>query len=87
MTTGSKGAHVIVPLYRKAIFGTMRGFAADTARLLAVKNPDVFTDAQGNDERRGRLWIDVFRNVYGQTGFAPYTLPAFPGAPVAIPLK
>ena len=87
MTTGSKGAQVTVPLYRKANFDKVRGFAADTASHLAVKNPDVFTDAQRKDQRRGRLWIDVFRNVYGKTGFAPYTLRALPGAPVAIPVK
>ncbi len=87
MTTGSKGAHVIVPLDRKADFATVRGFAAATARLLAVANPDSFTDAQRKDERRGRLYIDVFRNGYGQTGVAPYTLRALPGAPVATPLE
>ncbi len=86
MTTGSRGAHVIVPLNRQADFDAVRGFAADAAKLLAGNNPEKLTDAQRKDKRGGRLYIDVFRNGYGQTGVAPYTLRARPGAPVATPL-
>jgi bifunctional non-homologous end joining protein LigD len=37
-------------------------------------------------KREGRLLIDVMRNAYGQTAVAPFSVRAFAGAPVAMPL-
>lgn len=36
--------------------------------------------------RRGRLYLDVQRNGYGQPAVAPYAVRARPGAPVTAPL-
>jgi bifunctional non-homologous end joining protein LigD len=38
------------------------------------------------EKRGGRLLIDVMRNAYGQAAVAPYSVRAFAGAPVAMPL-
>jgi bifunctional non-homologous end joining protein LigD len=38
------------------------------------------------ERRGGRVLIDVMRNAYGQTAVAPYSVRAFAGAPVAMPL-
>ncbi len=86
MTTGSRGMHVVVPLDGKANFDTVRAFAGDVASLLAVRHPDILTTEQRLNKRKGRLFLDVQRNAYGQTGVAPYTLRAKEGAPVATPL-
>jgi bifunctional non-homologous end joining protein LigD len=37
-------------------------------------------------KRRGRVYLDVARNAYGQTVVAPYAVRARPGAPVAAPI-
>ena len=86
MTTGSRGIHVVVPLTRQANFNTVRAFAGNVASLLAVRHPDILTTEQRRNKRKDRLFLDVQRNAYGQTGVAPYTLRAKEGAPVATPL-
>jgi bifunctional non-homologous end joining protein LigD len=84
--TGSKGIHVAVPLDRRADFDAVRDFARSAAELLAARHPDDLTVEQRKEKRKGRLYVDVGRNAYGQTAVAPYSVRALPGAPVAIPL-
>lgn len=86
MTTGSRGLHVVVPLDRSAGFDTVRDFAARVAGVLAARHADRLTAEQRKSKRRGRLYLDVMRNAYGQTAVMPYSLRARPGAPVATPL-
>jgi len=86
MTTGSRGVHVVVPLNRDAEFDDVRAFARDVAETLAARHPDELTVEQRKNKRRGRLYVDVMRNAYGQTGVMPYSVRAKPGAPVATPL-
>jgi bifunctional non-homologous end joining protein LigD len=85
-TTGGKGLHVQVPLDRRAGFDEVRAFARDVAELVILKNPKQFTTEQRKSKRRGRLYLDVIRNAYGQTAVAPYAVRARQGAPVATPL-
>lgn len=86
MTTGSRGLHVVVPLDRGADFDTVRAFAGRVADRLAERHPDTLTAEQRKNRRKGRLYLDIQRNAYGQTGVMPYSLRAKPGAPVATPL-
>ncbi|AOP47091.1 non-homologous end-joining DNA ligase [Streptomyces lydicus] len=87
MTTGSKGLHVIVPLDGKSDFDTVRGFAQDTAEVLARRHPDRLTTAVRKKARGDRLYLDVQRNAYAQTAVAPWSLRAVPGGPVAAPIS
>ena len=86
MTTGSRGLHVVVPLDRSADFDAVRDFASRAADALAERHPDTLTAEQRKNKRKGRLYLDVMRNAYGQTAVMPYSLRAKPGAPVATPL-
>jgi len=86
MTTGSRGLHVVVPLDRSADFDTVRTFAQDAARLLANREPDVFSIEPRKGRRRGRLFLDYLRNAYAQTAVPPYAVRPKPGAPVATPI-
>ncbi|WP_418955556.1 non-homologous end-joining DNA ligase [Streptomyces tritici] len=87
MTTGSRGLHVVVALDRRAGFDEVRAFARDAADVLAGRYPDRLTTAARKQARKGRLYLDVQRNGYGQTAVAPYAVRARPGAPVAVPLS
>lgn len=87
MTTGSSGLHVTVPLDREADFETVRGFASRVADDLAGAHPDRLTTEHRKNKRRGRLYLDIRRNAYAQTGIAPYSVRAKPGAPIATPLE
>lgn len=86
MLTGSRGAHVVIPIQRGLDFDQARSFAQDVAETLAQRHPDDLTTAQRKRKRGDRLFIDTARNAYGQTAVAPYAVRARAGAPVATPL-
>ena len=86
MTTGSRGVHVVVPLGGKDSFATAREFAGTVATAVASREPSKFTTEQRKKGRKGRLYIDIGRNAYGQTAVLPYSLRAIEGAPAATPL-
>lgn len=86
MTTGSRGLHVLAPLDRSLDFDAVREFAKTIAATIADARPSRFTVEQRKESRKGRLYIDVGRNAYGQTGVLPYSLRALDGAPAATPL-
>lgn len=87
MTTGSRGLHVVLPLDRGADFDDVRDFARRTADLLAERHPEKLTTEVRKNKRKGRLYLDIQRNAYAQTGVAPYSVRARPHAPVATPLR
>jgi bifunctional non-homologous end joining protein LigD len=86
MTTGSRGAHVVIPLDRSAGFDTVREFAKNVADVVAHWEPDRYTTEVHKDQRRGRVFVDYLRNSYGQTSVTPYAVRPRRGAPVATPL-
>ncbi|MFI0720763.1 non-homologous end-joining DNA ligase [Streptomyces sp. NPDC021224] len=86
MTTGSRGLHVLVALDARSAVDEVRTFARDAAELLAARHPGSLTAEPRKAARRGRLYLDVQRNAYGQTSVAPYAVRSLPGAPVAAPL-
>jgi len=86
MTTGSRGLHVVAPLRPDTDFDAVRELARDMADWLAARHPDHLTIEQRKRKRRGRIYLDVTRNAYGQTAVTPYSVRALPGAPVATPL-
>lgn len=86
-TTGSRGLHVVAPLKRYKDFEASRALARKVARALTDREPNRFTLEQRKSKRRGRLYLDIGRNAYGQTAIVPYSLRALRGAPVATPLE
>jgi bifunctional non-homologous end joining protein LigD len=87
MTTGSRGAHVVVPLIQEEDFDTSRAFAQDVAKLATAEEPDRLTVEMRKEDRGDRLYVDTLRNAHGQNSVAPYAVRAKPGAPVATPLE
>lgn len=86
MLTGSRGAHVTVPIRRGPDFDEVRRFADQVAARLVEAYPDLVTTEARVEARDGRLYVDTRRNAYGQTAVAPYSVRAKPGAPVAVPI-
>lgn len=85
-TTGSMGFHVIVPLDRDWDFDAVKAFADDAALVVVRRYPEKFTLEQRKKKRKGRIYLDTYRNSYGATAVAPYAVRARPEAPVATPL-
>lgn len=85
MATGSRGLHVVVPLQPQHTFDTVLLFAKAVCTTLERRDSK-FTTQIRKDKRKGRIFLDYLRNRYAQTGIAPYSLRAKPGAPLAAPL-
>ncbi|HMB47113.1 MAG TPA: non-homologous end-joining DNA ligase [Afifellaceae bacterium] len=87
MVTGGKGVHVVCPLIRRADWADVRAFAKGVAEKMAADEPDRFVATMSKARRKGRIFIDWFRNQYGSTAIAPYSSRARKGAPVAMPIR
>jgi len=87
MTTGSRGLHITIPLKRTRSYDQVREFAQTVANLIEKKNPELVTTAARKNKREGKIYLDVGRNAFGQTGVTPYAVRPIEGAPVATPLK
>jgi len=86
MLTGSRGAHVVVPLKRAHTFEEVRDFAHDIATLLAQQFPKLITIDIHKTKRGKRVFLDWLRNGFGATAVAPYAVRPREGAPVAMPV-
>jgi bifunctional non-homologous end joining protein LigD len=87
MTTGSKGIHVVVPILREMKFDKVKERARAMAEEMVRRFPDHLTMEIRKEKRKGRIFMDILRNEYGQTGVAPYSIRPRAGAPVATPLS
>jgi bifunctional non-homologous end joining protein LigD len=87
-TTGGNGMHIYVPVEPIYEFNQTRAFAEVLARWVASERPDLFTTPRMVSAReKGKVYFDYLQNASGKTISAPYVLRAYPGAPVATPLK
>lgn len=87
MTTGSRGIHLVVPLYGNKDFGEVRSFAQNAAKLMIRRYPDLMTYDVRKEKRGNKVFIDTARNAYAQTAVAPYAVRAKKGAPIAAPIN
>lgn len=87
-TTGGNGMHIYVPVEPIYSSAQTRQFAEILARWAAAERPDLFTTPRTVSAReKGKVYFDYLQNASGKTISAPYVLRAYPGAPVATPLK
>jgi bifunctional non-homologous end joining protein LigD len=86
-TTGGKGLHVLVPLRPGATHADVQACAHGVAERIVQKAPRLATLSFAKNERGGRVYIDIARNVFGATLVAPYSVRHRPHAPVSTPLR
>ena len=84
--TGGKGLHVTVPLKAKDPWATVKRFAAAVADEMVASAPEAYVATMSKAQRKGKIFIDYFRNDYTATAIADYAVRARPGAPVALPI-
>jgi bifunctional non-homologous end joining protein LigD len=84
-TTGSKGFHVVVPLFGREDAGEVARFAHTVGMRLVERHPKRLTQEFYKTDRGGRILVDTGRNGFGATFAAAYTVRAKPGAPVSAP--
>jgi bifunctional non-homologous end joining protein LigD len=86
-TSGSRGIHVFVPLRLGPGTDEVLAFAEQFAKRLAAVYPKELTVEHSIAARKGRVYVDPFRNGFAQTVVAPYSVRRRPKAPVSTPLR
>lgn len=86
-TSGSRGMHVLVPIRAGPDADEVLAFAKLLVARVAAAHPDELTVEHSVAARRGRVYLDPFRNGFGQTVVAPYSVRRREKAPISTPLE
>jgi bifunctional non-homologous end joining protein LigD len=84
--SGGKGIHVVVPI-ADADWDAAKNFSERIASSMAKDSPQRYLATMTKSQRKGRIFIDYFRNSREATSVAPYSTRARPEAPVSAPLS
>lgn len=85
-TSGGRGLHVFVPIRIGPDTKQVLAFAEAMVRRLAAAYPNELTVEARIAARRGRVYLDPFRNGLAQTVVAPFSVRRRPKAPISTPL-
>ncbi|MGA2877547.1 MAG: non-homologous end-joining DNA ligase [Bryobacteraceae bacterium] len=85
-TSGSRGLHVFVPLRLGPAYDEVLPFAKQICERLAAEHPKELTMEQRIEARGQRVYLDPFRNAFGATVVAPYSVRRRERAPFSMPL-
>jgi bifunctional non-homologous end joining protein LigD len=85
-TSGKKGLHVFVPIRPGPDSDQVREFADGLGQRLAQAFPKELTMESRIAARKGRVYLDPFRNGFAQTVVSPLCVRRAPKAPVSTPL-
>ena len=85
-TTGGKGLHVVAPIHPGPGWSDCVAFAGRVVDLLVAETPKAFVATMAKSARKGKIFIDYFRNQRGATSVAAYSTRARTGAPVSTPI-
>ena len=86
-TSGSRGLHVFVPLRVGPDCDQVLAFAHELCDRLAAAHSADLTVEQRIEKRKGRVFLDSFRNGFGATVVAPYSVRRREKAPFSAPLS
>jgi bifunctional non-homologous end joining protein LigD len=84
--SGGKGIHVVVPVM-PADWDTVKRFAARIAATMTADSPQLYLAKMTKSLRKGKIFIDHFRNSREATSVAAYSTRARAGAPISLPLS
>ena len=85
-TSGSRGIHIFVPLRNGPDAGEVLEFARTFVARVAASSPKELTVEHPIASRGQRVYLDPFRNGFGQTVVAPYSVRRREKAPFSTPL-
>jgi bifunctional non-homologous end joining protein LigD len=84
--SGGKGIHVVVPV-TGADWDMTKRFTARIAAAMAADSPQRYLAKMTKSLRKGKIFIDYFRNSREATSVAVYSTRARAGAPISMPLS
>jgi len=83
--SGGKGVHVVVPI-APTDWDTTKAFAERIAAAMTADSPRLYLAKMTKALRKGRIFIDYFRNSREATSVAAYSTRARAGAPISMPV-
>jgi bifunctional non-homologous end joining protein LigD len=86
MLTGGKGIHIVLNVKPKHSWDEVKGFSGEVAETIAALDPKRFVATMTKAQRKGRIFIDYFRNHRGSTAICPYSPRARGMATIATPV-
>lgn len=86
-TTGGKGLHICAAIERTITWDRAREFCHDLAVGMVDAEPAKYIATMSKAKRKGKVFLDFFRNGKGATFVAPYSTRARANAPVALPVE
>lgn len=86
-TSGSRGIHVFIPIRVGPDSDDVLEFAQQFVSRIAAAHPKELTVEHSIAARRDRVYLDPFRNGFGQTVVAPYSVRRRPKVPISTPLQ
>ncbi len=86
-TTGGKGLHLVIPIEYSLGIDEVKEISHFIADKLVERWPTLLTSVMSKEKRKGKIFIDYFRNTAGASWAAPYTVRARPNAPVSMPVN
>ena len=86
-TSGGKGYHIVVPIFWKITWKKLEKISREIAEILVQKDPTKYTTNMRKENRKGKIFIDYFRNQKGATFVAPYSIRLKPNLPVSMPIS
>jgi bifunctional non-homologous end joining protein LigD len=86
-TSGSRGLHVFIPIKPDSDVDEVLSFAESLVARLAAQFPKDLTVEHSISARQQRVYLDPYRNGFGQTVVAPYSVRRRPKAPFSTPLS
>src|SRR4029078_11578592 len=82
--SGGKGVHVVAPI-ADVDWDTAKFFTQRVVGSMAADSPKLYLAKMTKALRKGRIFIDYFRNSREATSIAAYSTRGRPGAPVSAP--
>jgi bifunctional non-homologous end joining protein LigD len=86
-TSGSRGVHIFIPIRLGPDANEILSFAQAVVARVAAARPKDLTVEHSIAARGQRVYLDPFRNGFGQTVVAPYSVRRRPKAPFSAPLE
>jgi bifunctional non-homologous end joining protein LigD len=83
--SGGKGVHVVLPV-APIDWETVKTFTQAFAQAMAADDPDRYVATMTKAKRKGKIFVDYFRNSLEQTSVAAYSTRSRDGAPVSMPV-
>jgi bifunctional non-homologous end joining protein LigD len=75
-----------VPIEPKAGWDDVKAFANAVSLILVQESPELYLANMSKAKRKGKIFIDFFRNGYGATSVVPYSVRTKNGGAVALPI-